>query len=198
MATGYTASILEGCSFPEFIWRCAKAFGANISMRDEASDKRVMRYTVNSFHRECVFRAEKGLALFEAMDMNEARRRFENLKRKYRAHLEQRNAEWRKKLLLYKKMRACVVEWTPPSPDHDGLKDFMIKQIDESIAHDCVELSPADDGDTCETAEDWLKSEIAEYRTDIEYHTSQHLANVEHVAKLNTWNDLLVASVPQP
>ena len=35
MPTGYTAPIKDGISFNDFMWGCARAFGALIMMRDD-------------------------------------------------------------------------------------------------------------------------------------------------------------------
>src|ERR1700759_3469611 len=39
MPTGYTYTIEQGCSFEEYVWGCARAFGACVMMRDDPADK---------------------------------------------------------------------------------------------------------------------------------------------------------------
>ncbi len=41
MPTGYTHLIEEGCNLEEFVWACARAFGACVMMRDDSVDKPV-------------------------------------------------------------------------------------------------------------------------------------------------------------
>ena len=42
----------------------------------------------------------------------------------------------------YNTMLLKVVKWQPPTPEHEGLKKFMIDQLHDSIEWDCSEYQP--------------------------------------------------------
>ena len=53
MPTGYTAYVQEGATFEEFVWRCARNFGALVTMRDEPTDVPVPdAFTPSKYHLE--------------------------------------------------------------------------------------------------------------------------------------------------
>lgn len=47
------------------------------------------------------------------------------------------NVQKAEKRERYETMLSQVQAWQPPSPDHNGLKDFMIEQLQTSIDADC-------------------------------------------------------------
>lgn len=67
MTTGYTSIIEDGCSFAEYVWRCARAMGANIRMRDDSLDTPVREYEVDPHHQEQAEAAAKLVAELESM-----------------------------------------------------------------------------------------------------------------------------------
>lgn len=138
MPTGYTAAIADGITFETFAWNCARAFGALIMQRDEASDgKQPAEMQPSDFYTKELESARARLAELQAMtpEQTEASAAAE-----YEREVA-RNAEYEAKAntlrAKYGAMLAHVKAWNPPTADHVGMKEFMIKQIEESIHHDC-------------------------------------------------------------
>jgi hypothetical protein len=84
-------------------------------------------------------------------------------------------------------MRSKVADWQPPRTDHQGLKDFMIEQLDQTISFDgkpgdfylekAVRVSGAQ----------WRSDKLQEITRSIEYHTKEQKSEVERVATRNKW-----------
>lgn len=140
MPTGYTQKLYEGepQSFPEFALGAARAFGALITMRDDAPGVAIPE----------VFEPDAG----EKAYLDAARLKLEELTKRT-------NDEWRLAMLAeneemeaaaakaadrvdamrtrYEAMLAEVEAWMPPSSEHEEMKTFMRDQITSSIDFDC-------------------------------------------------------------
>ncbi|MBU1067421.1 hypothetical protein KKE60_06510, partial [Patescibacteria group bacterium] len=91
--------------------------------------------------------------------------------------------------IKYKTMLIQVKDWQPPTPDHQGMKDFMIQQITSSIDFDCNtdyyhdELKKI----TLLTGQQWLEKEGARLLKDLSYHIKEEMKEQERVASRNAW-----------
>lgn len=142
MATGYTHDVAEGkvTEFDEFALRCARGMGALILMRDSAKDAPIPKFEPSEYTEKRLAEAQANLATVEAWSLDEAEaaqagERAEKIKARDRYESE-RNAHADR----YRAMIAKVEAWTPPTPDHQGLKDFMLSQLAESLEFDCSPL----------------------------------------------------------
>ncbi len=103
-----------------------------------------------------------------------------------------------KERALAERYRAMLIktrDWNPPTPDHEGLKGFMVEQIESSIKFDCghtweapVKLSGAA----------WREEQIAKCARDLEYHAREARKESTRNAERNAWIKALRESVPQP
>jgi hypothetical protein len=122
----------------------------------------------------------KGMSISHALD--EARmEREEALKRR-----EDYNNKALESLKRYKAMLSKVEQWTPPTPEHIGFKNFMIEQLKKSIEWDCStdgfpHIPPVISG------EQWRQEQIESALRDIAYHTKHHMLDVEQTQGRNRW-----------
>lgn len=140
MPTGYTADVQDGkvTDLREFTMRCARAFGALITMRDDPADAPIPdEFKPSEFHTQHVQELGDELGNLEALDI-------EGCAKLQDAEIEKRRlfvAEYREKNRIvrqrYEAMLAKVEAWTPPSDEHVELKRFMASQLRESIDFDC-------------------------------------------------------------
>lgn len=145
MSTGYTAKLAtEGESFNAFVWRCARAFGALVHMRDEPGSAAIIpEIKPNESVLRSFERAREELAKARTMTLEEAEA---EAQREYEAALkshaenERKTDETRKR---YEDMIANVEAWAPPTPEHSGLRNFMLEQLRESVRWDCGSKLPA-------------------------------------------------------
>lgn len=188
MPTGYTAKLYEGeeQTFPEFVLSCAHAFGALVTMRDQAVDSPIPDEFQPDSHHEKQIRIAKArlVTLGEMTPENAARHAKEDhdqaviVRDKARAERDARRER-------YEAMLADVDKWQPPTEEHQGLKEFMADQLRESIKFDCgmdywPEL-PTLDG------EEWMRQQVAKAERDVAYHTEEHQKEVERTEERNAW-----------
>lgn len=196
MPTGYTADIEKGISFEEFVWNCARAFGALVSMREDSMDAPIPdNLPVDTYHQKELKREIEELHRLENMTETEA-------KKQSKLEYDKSMKEWQKSrernALLknkYETMLNNVKEWKPPTSDHVGMKEFMIQQITESIKFDCGEY-PAPKPLIGWSS--WLDDKIAWTRKDIAYHEKEWAEEQERTKNRNEWLSALRQSVPQP
>jgi hypothetical protein len=196
MPTGYTDAIKDGISFNTFALNCARAFGATITMRDDAPGGEAIPevFEPDSYHLKALAAARETLQCLESMTAPECElkaaaehtagevRRIERLK-----ELD----DLRQK---YTDMLACAESWTAPTPDHVGLKEFMVKQIQDSIKWDCDTSFYAEPAKLL-TGLEWAEAAKARALWDIEYHKTKHAAEVKRTDERNAWIAALRASL---
>lgn len=145
MPTGYTAIVAENdnVSLREFALRCARSFGALIEMRDAPMDTPIPeKFESGDYYAK---ELEQAKARYEEYIKNpptdeNLARQYEEYAVKETARIESANAERRNMKARYEAMLAKVINWHPPTPEHTGLKEFMIKQLTDSIDGDCKML----------------------------------------------------------
>jgi hypothetical protein len=138
MPTGYTAPIEEDptFTFEQYVWRCARAFGALIMMRDEPMDARVPeRFEPSGYYARELGKERARLLELEGMSAEAVVAARNAAHQQARERVENSNRESSEKLERYRAIRSQVEAWEPPSPDHVGLKRFMLEQIDTCTEH---------------------------------------------------------------
>lgn len=135
MTTGYTYIIEDGCTFGQFVWRCARAFGPLAHMREntlEAVPDLEVKADVN-FYDEQIAHVEKALANLEGMSDEELRSAAQADHDQAHTHLLACIAKEDKLRERYAQMREQVEAWSVPTERHERLKSFMLEQIDMCI-----------------------------------------------------------------
>lgn len=193
MPTGYTADIAnKEVTFPEFALNCARAFGATITMRDDSMDTPIPEeFKPSDYHSKNLVRLKDELSKLESISAEGAK----NLaKEEHQEALKNHQEFINKRQELAKKYNVLLEQaqaWEPPTPEHIGLKDFMVKQLQQSLDFDC-DISGADRIYSLEqkTGDLWLAEKIAKVHEDIAYHTKGH---AEELAKTQSRNDWVKA-----
>ncbi len=197
MATGYTADVQSGKikTFSNFAIQCARAMGALITMRDERLGAPIPdELTPSTYHREALQEAQQELERLRTMTDAEIRR----LWNQEREGVEQRNEKYRMESEQYRQryeaMLAKVKAWNPPTHEHNGLKEFMVEQLTESIKFDCGEPFQMP---LPESFEDWKKDKLARVARDVFYHQEKQAEEESRTAGRNRWLAELRASLPE-
>lgn len=197
MPSGYTSRLHDGKeqSFHDFIWDCARAFGALIDMRDAPGDANIPeRIEPDNYYVKALAKDEERLKLVVSWNKAEAEQAAEaDFKRRLAIHTAdlQKANDIRYR---YNKMAEEVMLWIPPSNEHVGLKNFMLEQLGDSIKFDCdfTDRMPAPKR---LTGSEYRQQEIAEAKRHIGYDI-EHLAEEEKRAKERTeWIQLLRKSL---
>lgn len=197
MPTGYTAELHDGkdITFEEFVLACARNFGALILMRDDPKEAPIPTFEARTDYQEQMkAEAERDLAMLRSMTDEE----------KHVAHaaavaeVERQIADDVEKAQAirdrYEAMLRQVEEWRPPTEDHQGLKDFMVQQLNESIRFDCADAGkwrslPESDVDLW-----WQQQVWAKERTIVRCH-QDIAAEIERTQERNKWVDALRRSL---
>lgn len=195
MPTGYTDTIEKGISFRDFTLQCARAFGACVEMRDEPMSAEIPdEFKPGDYNSTARAVAKEKLVRLKAMTPLEcegaALCEFESQTESNSEYVAQK-AALRKK---YEAMLEDVEGWIPPTADHEGLKKFMVDQIEDSIDGDCGYIPSAP---VQKTGPEWLAGEMQGVQRDIEYHENQQLAENKRAADRSTWVQELRASLPE-
>lgn len=196
MPTGYSYPIEDGCSFEEYVWGCARAFGALVSMREEPNDAVIPgELQPNDYDLKGLEREKAKLCNLRKMTPDEA----EQAAHAHHAESTKFFIEQRSRnalsLAKYQAMLAKVEAWRPPSRDHMEMKKFMADQIKLSIRGDCDYVS---DLPGLQSASNWLSDEIKTCLESIERYGKNHREEVVRTNGRNEWIRLLRESVPQP
>ena len=194
MVTGYTADIQKGIDFKTFVMRCARNFGALVMMRDDPMDAEIPSvFEPSSYHKDAMERADSKLIEAKKMSLETAKILSEQEHTDAISSNEKRISEKLDFETKYVTMLDKVKAWTPPTPEHDNIKKFMIEQIESSIEFDCditynsepVLLSP----------EKWLGEYIDKCAKDLEYHVKEWYAEVDRCKERNEWINQLRKSL---
>jgi len=186
--TGYTAAIADGISFNDFVMKCARVMGACIMMRDESTDAKIPeRFEPSDYHQKAIETAAAELKTLDGMTKEKAAELSRADYDKEVVDIQRYIQENIDLKIKYKAMLLYVRDWNPPTPDHQGLKDFMTQQITSSIDHDCdntywlkkepVMLSPMD----------WITQKRNSLLKSLDYHNEQYLQEVERAASRTAW-----------
>lgn len=135
MPTAYTQGIVDGkLNFEQFLLLCCRNFGACIEMRDNSLDAPIPeKFEPSDYHVKSLAQSEAELTRLLEMN-NEERIAFGEQKQResiesYELGLASRRLENGRLAAI----REEAEQWEPPTKEHNGLKDFMLQQIDCSM-----------------------------------------------------------------
>jgi hypothetical protein len=188
MPTGYTSQITDEMPFNEFAMICARGMGALIMMRDEPFDAPIPeRFEPSNYHSVKQVEAEAAIAKLTSLSVeeaeNEAQRVYGQEEEQHRQTIEKKNTARSR----YERMLAKVQSWTPPTPDHEEFKRFMIDQITGSIDFDCDNSYYIKNAPKRLSGEQWKEEAINKARKDFSYHGKQHREEIERTEERNKW-----------
>lgn len=126
MPTGYTAILQEQPDLPftEFALRCARNFGACIMQRDDDLSSLIVMDKPVDYYATRVQRTKDRLAWLERAPEADLMREQEKQIAEHEQRRQKYIDESRSHRRSYERMLAMAREWSPPTPDHDGLRRF--------------------------------------------------------------------------
>lgn len=181
MPTGYTAAIADGITFQDFAIKCARAFGALITMRDDPMDAPIQEFKPNDYYAQALEAARLRVSSLNAMTPEQAEAQ---ALRDYLDATESHHQSKRERNALNAKYEAMLIEvraWAPPSPDHVGLQKFMVEQIEMSM--DTFELQAPQRM----TGPDWLAAQLDNAERHAKFSEKNYADEVARTASSNLW-----------
>lgn len=188
MPTGLTSKVATGEStFEDFVWTCARQFGALIEMRDMPHDAEIPEeFKPSLYHLEARDEAMAELEVTINFSGSHCRTMADE---EFKKNVESKVdglAKNQKTLDNYDAMLLEVMEWETPSEDHKALKKLMMDQLKESREFDDSSkylrrpISPV-------SGPDWRKQRIDNLEEMISYHDREQLEENERAEKRNLW-----------
>ena len=201
MPTGYTSGVAEGkvTTFEEFALLCARGMGALIMMRDDPLGAEIPEFQPSPFYAEAAAEQRERLAKLEAASDDDIRAAIAEETTKvlqHRTETKQRSDETRKR---YENMLGKVFLWNPPTPDHEGLRNFMEQQLRDSIKWDCHEGADIERWHALPTQDvaEYRERKVARCRELIANYDKEYAEEVERTNQRNAWVRQLRESLAQ-
>ena len=186
MPTGITCDIGKGMTFEQYVWRCARQFGALIDMRDEPTDAPIPdKIKGSDYYTNVLKEDQEELLRIRRMSFNQMALEAESWydqEIKYVAESTQKKDKLRE-----------VDAFVSPSPDHDEHKEFMRKQILESIDWDCSMKYDKERFSNLvkPTGSEWAKTKIDTLEKSIKRHTKEAIKEISRTDERNEWITVL-------
>lgn len=145
MPTGYTSDLYDGkdVSFETFALKCSRAMGAAIHQRDDSGDAEISLREVSDYYLERIQKAKADLSRALERSYDEWDKMQDEEIRSAEEYRKNYIKDQRTRMRLYEKMLDEVIAWVPPTDKHQGLKDFMIQQLESSIDFDGTDYVPS-------------------------------------------------------
>jgi len=196
MPTGYTHDIPKGIDFKTYAMKCARAFGACVTLREEpgGGENIPVVFEPSDYHAKALQAARDAMAEFLAMTPQQHERAAAKAWDDAETSRLMRLQEKRETRAAYEAMLAKVQAWTPPTAEHAQLHNFMATQIIESIAFDCDEAYCAVPA-LRRTGSEWAEDRKEMLQRDIEYHDREHAKEVQSAASRTAWVQALRAAL---
>mgnify|MGYP003442462256 CR=1 FL=1 len=195
MPTGYTADLHAGepQTFPQFALACARNFGALILMRDDPPDAEIPdRFEPSTYYAEALEEAKARYDQLQAMTVEQADQAAAEAHAEAFKSWADSKAKAEAVVARYQAMRAEVEAWEPPTAEHQGLKEFMLSQLDESIRFD----GSTWDQPTAKTGAEWLQAEKDRAYKNIGRYAEEQAKEIARAEQRTAWVRALRASLP--
>jgi hypothetical protein len=196
MATGFTAPIEDDpdFTFEQYLWRCARGMGPLASMREAPLDAEIPeRLTVSNAYAADLREARAAVQKLARMSEEEAEAESVAEHDKYLREDAKLRATRVEEGARYRAMQDKVNAWTPPTPEHEHLKQFMLNQLAEGhIDFRLPDPAPRKKGPA------WREERIRFLREHIDRMEARQAENAAWTEFANRWLADLRKSVPQP
>lgn len=204
MPTGYTAGIMDGTikTFPEFAKICIRNFGVAMHMRDEELSKPYEQRVISPYHSGHLSAAKIELEFIKKLSdkeiISKRKGEIEDEIRRYNTYA----IECGRQKGVLTGILNDVLAWIPPTTEHQGIKDFMIQQINSTIDSDADDSFYEKQKEELEFELMFLKADktrkvyIDRIQWEVDYHTENLKKEMDRVTASNKWADLFFDSLP--
>lgn len=191
MPTGYTADIRKGIDFKTYALRCARAFGATIMQRDDSMGELPKKQDPSDYYPKAILKYRAEIEKIGSMSIKDCEKQahseFEKTKKRNAEHAK----ECRDLKNKYDEMILKVKNWTPPTSEHEGLKEFMMQQINISYS----DAEPYLQKEELISGENWKDINLKRAINSLERHKKSNTEEIERTDGRNKWIDDLYNSL---
>ena len=198
MPSGYTAIIgdKKDVTFKEFTIQCSRAFGACIMQRDDPLDVPPKKQSVDAYYEDELKDATRKLNIFlktpEKEMLVKLKKEIQDKNKKIEINNAKQLKEKDELKARYNSMLTQVEAWQPPTTDHEGLKQFMISQINDSIKWDC-NVYP--DHPIQQSVNKYYNTQLEYLKDNVENAQKRYNDELKTVTTRNKWIDDLYKSI---
>jgi hypothetical protein len=185
----------SGETFPVFAMKCARAFGACVTLREEDPNAPIPdKFEPSDYSVKRLAEAERELKRLSKKTPAQQRAFGAKAKKADVARHKKWLAQRREEDARLDEMTKQVNAWTPPSPDHQEMKKFMLEQlrISRNGGYWDDEVRKAES----KPALDYYTNALASAARDIAYHREEIEKERSRVEARNRWIQQLRASLP--
>jgi hypothetical protein len=204
MPTGYTAGIIDGeiTTFEEFATRCTRAFGATIHMRDDSLDSPYEPRTPSEYYVNSLQSQREELEKMESLTDEEIVQEFETSAKENLDYHEKALEKRKVNLEKLNSILSSAKAWVPPTEEHEGLRTFMIEQIESTIKMDgdpsyhvnnIVQIKQEMDGGI--DTKIYREKRIKEIKDRILYFEAEHQKELVRCKQSNDWMEKFFGSI---
>lgn len=139
MPSGYTEGILSGTinDLNDFIWMCARGFGAFITQKDNIDEPPILKEKPNPYYKNKIKQLLNEQQKYNEYTDNDWQKEYFKYIEDQLKDIDNNIKEKIESKEKYENILNQVKEWIPPNENFHKLKSFMINQIEESIDFDC-------------------------------------------------------------
>lgn len=196
MPTGYTHAVADGTvsDLRTFALVCARGMGALVTMRDDPSNAEIpRRFEIDTEYRDAkISDARRRLEDLSAMSKDDIVAACDVYNEKVAADRRKRVEDNNAQHARYVAMIVQVEQWTGAP---EGLRDFMLRQLRDSLDFDCPK-DPTKYMPSPKLPDEWHAGEMEAAQRDIRYHEQQRVEEIERIKARNAWLDQLFAALP--
>jgi len=195
MATGFTHDIESGkiTTLPEFALRCARAFGALITMRDDCMSAAIPDVIEpdTSYYDQRIRESQERLGALRIMSVDEAVAAADAEWQSAMQGWQERQTQRSAKRTRYEAMLEKVRAWNPPTPEHIGLKEFMVEQLESSMKIADYE----DEAPQSQHWKAWHEEQVEREQRSLLRSTEERTKEIDRAASRTAWIQALKASL---
>lgn len=138
MPTGYTSGILSGkiTNFQQFAKQCLRAFGAAIHMRDDDWNAPYKPDKISSYYPEQIKEVNKNIQKLNKTTDKELIEVHKKSLIKDKIRYNEIIAEKKQTIVKLSEYLEQAKQYEPPTSEHQGIKNFMIQQLSDTISSD--------------------------------------------------------------
>jgi hypothetical protein len=187
MPTGYTADVADGTvtDLPTFAMQLARGMGALVTMRDEPTGTPIPeRFEPSDYHAKELARLETERARLLVMTDEQAQGEANDALAVYDVASTRAALEHAHKRQRYQAMIEKVEAWRGAP---DGLKEFALQQLRESMDFDCREPFKFYGKPPPRIGREWKTEMLGKVQRDLEYHAAEHAKELQRVHARNLW-----------
>lgn len=202
MPSGYTEGILSGTinDLNDFIWMCARGFGAFITQKDNIDEPPILKEKPNPYYKNKIKQLLNEQQKYNEYTDNDWQKEYFKYIEDQLKDIDDNIKEKIESKEKYENILNQVKEWIPPNENFHKLKSFMINQIEESIDFDCNTSFWQERKNKISNLklEQYKRNVLNDINESLILNKEYYDEEVQRVKERNQWKQQLIESIGLP